>query len=430
MFTVVYGITASTKMFIDSEFNSGKNIFACTAGGEFFEGIPALSINEIKDFGIEKIDRVVICSEFVSDILQSLSEIGISSDICYFFNHMREQLILCKDLKEDLIDPNNVLHAFYDLRVNLPCFDAITFIVLSEQARINREKKYIQFYIVHDREKTKAPTHVFHNKNDSYWRLDKIVKPLFSCLNSYLSTVDIVFREDISNYVDDSCETYPTNYLANHKIRACSFDLLKSLALKNVKLSCISPPHQASDMINLYMDETVKNKKLIAITLREYWANAKERNSDLQSWAKFIHWLDKEKYYPLIIRDTYFSSLTLPEYFGDTPTLQMASIDLHLRYALYQKAYINLGIESGPLFGISFIKDAKFIIFRPTDDRIPNLSTHTHERHGFTVGENHVFNDNQFQINAWCYDTYDNIVNEFLKLEAKIELSTKGIAKI
>jgi hypothetical protein len=84
MTTIVYGITASTEMFIRSEYNTDNNIFACTNGGESYKGTPAKSLEELSKLEKKQTLQVVICSEFVFDILQSLNKIGITTNQCSF----------------------------------------------------------------------------------------------------------------------------------------------------------------------------------------------------------------------------------------------------------------------------------------------------------------------------------------------------------
>ena len=107
MSTVVYGITASTDMFVRSEFNNDDNIYACTSGGEEFMGETAISLQALSELENKQDLRVVICSEFVLDILNSLQNIGISIEQSFFFNHTSGQLVPCAELLADKADGSN-----------------------------------------------------------------------------------------------------------------------------------------------------------------------------------------------------------------------------------------------------------------------------------------------------------------------------------
>lgn len=421
MSTIVYGITASTEMFLKSEFNNNDNIFACTSGGELFQGKPALSIQDLASLEKKQTVRVVICSEFVFDILNSLVQIDILTEQCFFFNHMSGELVPCLELLSDRADTKSTLFAFYDLSYNLPCFDVTTFVVLAEIERQKKNKKHIQFVIVPSRSESKQELNVYHETSDVNWRLEKLVKPLFSCLPACIGIDQPFSKNFIQNYKNLNITTYPDNYFNNPRQLAGDFSILKSYASNNVKLSNLTPPNQACEIVESYINNHIGSKKLITITLREYWSNAEQRNSNFTAWLDFALSLDPNEYCPLIIRDTYKVSEPLPSKYSSLTTYPPAAIDLSIRLALYQRAYINMGVDNGPLYPISYLSGARSIIFRWCTNDIPNLSDRTNELHFFEVGKNHFFNDNKFQINAWMKDSLENIQQQFSALDFMIK---------
>lgn len=421
MNTIVYGITASTEMFLRSEFNNNDNIFACTSGGEQFQDEPALSIHDLANLENKQTVRVVICSEFVFDILNSLKKIDILPEQCFFFNHMSGELVPCLTLLSDRAGTESTLFAFYDLSYNLPCFDVTTFVVLAEMERQKQNKKHIQFVIVPSRSEGEQGLNVYHETSDVNWRIEKLVKALFSCLPACIG-IDQPFSKDfIQNYKNLNVTTYPDNYFNNPRQLAGDFSVLKSYASNNVKLSNLAPPKQACEIVDSYISNQIGNKKLITITLREYWSNAEQRNSNFTAWLDFALSLDQDEYFPLIIRDTYKVGEPLPKKYSSLPTYPTAAIDLTIRLALYQRAYVNMGVDNGPLYPISYLSGARSIIFRWCTNDIPNLSDRTNELHFFEVGKNHFFNDNKFQINAWMEDSLENIQQQFSALDFMIK---------
>ncbi|ASD67483.1 hypothetical protein [Pseudoalteromonas piscicida] len=421
MSTVVYGITASTDMFVRSEFNNDDNIYACTSGGEEFMGETAISLQALSEFENKQDLRVVICSEFILDILNSLQNIGISIEQSFFFNHTSGQLVPCAELLADKADVNSTLFAFYDLSYNLPCFDVTTFVVLAEIERQKQNKKFIQFVILPSRCENTTEVNVFHDKQDANWRVEKLVKPMFSCLPACIGIDQPFSKSCVDFYKKLNVCTYPDNYFNNPRQLAGDFTILKSYVNDKIKLSNLIPPKQASAIVTDYIRHQVGDKKLITITLREYWSNAEHRNSNVNAWLDFALSLDRNEYYPLIVRDTYKVSEPLPDKYSDLPTYPEASVDLSIRLALYHKAYINMGVDNGPLYPISYLAGARSIIFRFQTNDIPNLSDRSNEKHFFEVGKNHFFNDNPFQINAWMNDSLENIQAQFFSLDSKIK---------
>jgi hypothetical protein len=102
----------------------------------------------------------------------------------------------------------------------------------------------------------------------------------------------------------------------------------------------------------------------------------------------------------------------------------LASLDFTLRLALYEKAYINMGVSCGPNYGISFIKGARSIIFQMTDDDNPANSTLTAQRSGLSIGEDFFFNDNKLQKTIWKKDDCEHLYNAFEQLLALINNKT------
>lgn len=419
MTTIVYGITASTEMFINSKYNTGNNIFACTNGGESFKGTPAKSLKEISKLEKKHTLQVVICSEFVFDILQSLNKIGITTSQCSFFNHMSGKLTPCIQMQFN-IDIESTLYAFYDLSYNLPCFDVTTFVVLAEIERKKQNKKNIQFVIVPSNIEDKPGLNIYHDNADTKWRIEKLIKPMFNCLASCIGIDQPISQSSLVYYKSLNPSIYPNNYFKNPRQAAGDFKLLKSYADQSIKLSNLAPPQQAYTIVNDFIRHNVGKKKLITITMREYWANSEHRNSNTTAWLDFALSLDMNEYFPLIIRDTYKVSEPLEEKYQSLTMYPIAAVDLSIRLALYHQAYINMGVDNGPLYPISYLEGARSIIFRWCSNEIPNLSDRTNSMHFFKVGENHFFNDNEFQINAWMDDSFENIQTQFSHLENKI----------
>ncbi len=426
--TVVYGTTSIADAFINSRYNRENNVFACTQGGEFFHGIAAISLNELMDIEISTIERVVICSVFVSDILKSLIEINIPIELIHYYNHAEQKLITCSELIIPRVQKNSVLHAVYDLSCNLPCFDVCNFVVLAEMERIKQKKQFIHFIILPDRSSGYDHFGIrkFHSEEDYQWRVDKIVKSMMACLPSTLSISELPYREAIANLLDPQCCCFPEQ--AKNLTDAHPFNtrLLRSFYDKqaNTSLSVLKAPQNAQHLVNQYLDKELNGRKLITITLREYQHQTK-RNSRINDWGKFLATLDLGKYYPLIVRDFYTSTETTPTELSAYDQFLPASIDFTVRLALYEKAYINMGVSTGPTYTISFLKSARSIVFQMLDEDNPATSSETTKRSGIEIGKNFFFNDNPNQLTIWADDTYENLVHAFSSLTQRIE-NTKG----
>lgn len=420
MVTVVYGLNSPAHAFIKSAYNTGQNIFACTAGNEEFAGQRAISLAELAQMDIIGIERIVICSMFFSEICQSLASYQIPLQKVYFFDHTRTALIPYDQVVERQILPSDILYAVYDLSVHLACYDVFNFVVLADVERRKQNKKFIHFLLVHDRSDDQPMSALlFHEQHDHAWRIDKILKAVFACVPSKLAIAEFAFKEELTAFLAQKDAVFPAAYKTQQR-----GPVLNTLALKQAvqshRLSVLSAPANAKNMVSQFLATLPANTKPVVITLREYGSQPK-RNSDIDQWAKFLHQLDLTVYCPVIIRDTYHNA-ELPD-----PRLRpfvhfpQAALDFTVRLALYEQAYINMGVSCGPNYGISFIKGARSIIFQMTDEDNPANSSLTAQRSGLAIGQDFFFNDSQLQKTIWQKDDCEHMQTAFAQLVALIE---------
>ncbi|MGY9006700.1 MAG: glycosyltransferase family protein, partial [Alphaproteobacteria bacterium] len=114
-----------------------------------------------------------------------------------------------------------------------------------------------------------------------------------------------------------------------------------------------------------------KGREVVTVTLRQYKVNP-ERNNNLDAWAKFSKGLDVKKYCVVIIPDTdsvkEFRESPLRHY----PMFEPACFDIDLRFALYERAYMNMFVNNGPCVAASLSKSIDYIMFKLV---VPNTPT-------------------------------------------------------
>ncbi|KJY92897.1 hypothetical protein CWB89_15380 [Pseudoalteromonas piscicida] len=419
--TVVYGITSSTNKFIESDYNEDDNLFVTTHGQEPFRGTHSISLCELAERNDIVIRRIIICSEAVTAILSSLRDFNIPLENCFFYNHSKNQLTSYKELIIPAVEEEKILYAVYDLSSHLPCFDITTFSILAEHERRKLKLNNICFIILPNisTQKDYEGVRQFHTEEDYNWRVDHIVKSVMRCIPSCISIVELPFREKLPSFINESKYIYPAEAIHGSVKTKTPTTSLKSALASCGNLAFMKPPKNAITLVKNYIDNYIKGKKLITVTLREYQEQV-VRNNDIQSWSRFLNEIDTEVYYPIIVRDSYYSASPMPkglEAFNDFP---QASADFLVRLALYQEAYLNMGVSTGPTFTISFIKNARSLIFHPIDEDNPASSSEAARKAGLTIGEDYFFNDNEFQKTIWQRDSYENIRHNFYKLIEKI----------
>ncbi|MFK3863437.1 hypothetical protein [Pseudoalteromonas rhizosphaerae] len=425
MYTIIYGISSPTELFLKSSINTGNNLFACTDGGESYKGTQALSLEDLALVPHDQIDRIIICSMFVSEICNGLREKGLPLERTYFFDHTKKKLIHYNALLAKQVSSEDILYAVYDLSVHLACFDVINFVVLAEIARIEQHKTHIQFILVHDRSTAgeNFNTLRFHDADDYAWRIEKIVKTVFTCVPSYISITEFPFKEDAFIFLATKENVFPESYYTNKKSPAINTLLLRSVPLK-YDMSVLSAPLVGKNLAASFLNSLPDNKKIIVITLREYEAQPK-RNSDIAQWSAFLDSLDLTIYCPVIIRDTYQSTEKPDDRLKKYIHCPQASMDFCVRLALYELAYINMGVSSGPNYSISFVKGARSIIFQMIDENNPASSSWTAKRSGLEIGKDFFFNDSKLQMTIWEKDDLNHLQHAFDILVARINTLTK-----
>lgn len=417
-YTVVYGITSATTSYISNTNVNENIIFASTKGTEPF-GEKVYSLQELSSLARDEIEKIVICSQHVNEIVNSLLVHDFNLGIIYFFNHHSNLLESCYQKRHPTVRMENTLYAIYDLTINLPSYDIFTFIILAELRRKELGLQHVHFIVLpaNSNDSDVFSMNVLYEDNDFNWRIKNLIVPAFSCLPSCSGYSKLAFKEELTNLIDPKVTTYPEDFLARESIPAPTIPDFKPYIEKQQSLCVIKAPSIASEAIDQYLESVnPKRKKLVLIILRELDMQH-ERNNELNSWAKFTKQLDRSEYCVVIVRDAYkaFSSINV-DAFGLCEVFPLSACDVTFRLALYEKAYISLGVSSGALYPLYFIPQAKAIKFQFVSDSNPSNSLRNIEKLGATIDKDAFFRANQYQKLIWKPDTFENIQMAFNNL--------------
>lgn len=143
----------------------------------------------------------------------------------------------------------------------------------------------------------------------------------------------------------------------------------------------------------------------VTITLREaeHWPH---RNSNVEEWVRFAHWLEARGEQVVFVRDTAKAVLPLL----GCATCPRASIDLDLRMALYEAAKCNYFVSNGPwnlaMFGsrpwVSFNQ------FTADDNYYPNTPEWWRIHQGIEAGAQYPWSTPEQRI-VWTADTFEEM---------------------
>src|SRR5579871_816161 len=96
-----------------------------------------------------------------------------------------------------------------------------------------------------------------------------------------------------------------------------------------------------------------------------------------------------------------------------------ASWNLGLRAAIYQTAWLNLGIDGGPMGLCWLIEQARYLMFKKILPDVPQATIEAITARGYRVGEQPPF-VGRFQKWVWEPDDLDVIRREFDAMAAQL----------
>ena len=419
MKTIVYGVTANTRAFLHSTKDDSDIIIASTSGLESFDDHNVLSLKELKQV-VEALDlyRVVICSQFISEITNSLLSIGVALETIYFFDHAKRNLRRISELSTAAVDSNSILYAVYDLRYNLPTYDFVNFCVRADAERQLKGLKSLHLIVVPNNSSNQSNLlfNPFHTEEDIKWRQQKIFLGILSCIQSVSGYQFLSYAEQL----EDIYATFSTKHFfpnqSNEVVNIRDFLQLKEKA----DLSIIKAPFRASKLVSKYLEIIAKKKKVISVTLRDYGFHD-DRNTDKSEWSKFLANLDLDKYHPVIIQDTYNCTSPLPVALRSYDEFSLAAVDFTIRTALYEQSFINMSVSNGATFSVNYMKNCNSITFMKVDKNNPAITPETFEKAGVSPNKHIPFRDNNNQWLFWGEANADNIEKAFIALAGEID---------
>jgi hypothetical protein len=421
--TVIYGITDTTQTVKSLLASKSKLIFASTNGDEVYQH-EVVSLEDLSKMDRSLIDRIIICSQHVNEITNGLLRHNFELDNIYFFNHHDNSITNCSALKLETIKSATTLYAIYDMDINIPSYDVFTFIVLAEQKRIDLDLAHIHFVVVPANSSCENDfsMNVLYDSDDFGWRMKNLVIPAFSCLPSCKGYSKLAFRQEITQLLQSKINLFPASYSLTKPKPVNNIPDYRDYVNAGRNLAVLKAPAVAAKLVTQFLKMVnSQNKKLVVIVLRELQGQ-KVRNNNIDEWARFSRSLDREHYSVLVLRDSYnmFSPLDETK-FGQCSTFPLASNDVTIRVALYEKSYIVMGVSSGALYPAYFIKGAKAIKFQFLTEHNPTTTLNNTLKIGLEPNKDPFFVTNKYQKLIWKSDSSDNIKKAFNELVTDIE---------
>jgi hypothetical protein len=170
------------------------------------------------------------------------------------------------------------------------------------------------------------------------------------------------------------------------------------------------------------------DRPVVTITLRNY-GYVPERNSNFAAWREFARRTDPRRLSVVFVPDTAQCLGGGVISLQDFPVFVEAAMVLGLRMALYQRAYLNLGVNNGPM-GLCWLNDrTRYITFKMLSEAAPHTTPEYMEFLGFRIGESLPF-ATPWQQWVWEDDNLDVIQRAFEKMLAQLPTRSNDHPKL
>ena len=313
----------------------------------------------------------------------------------------------------------NVLSAYYDLKVSPTTYDVTTFLALAEMWRLHHNLDAIDLYIVaNDLAEGYRENEIDTPKAKKDWMLQNVLLQTHTLVKSCRRTIFVPDRNELTLSPNSTSQVFPEHYNVQAPKAFYLTTEIIHFGLRGFPYPKFDVTLEAAAHIDTWLKHRANGRRLVTITLRQS-SRQPERNSNIDSWVKFAHSLDRNLYAPVFVPDTEALFQPLDTRIEPFEIYPFAALSVELRMALYNAAYMNLLINNGPNNLLIFNPNARYIQFRPCRQGI-NTEAETLAQHGYTKDYNPVLR-NSFQKVVLDIDELENIERNFHQIVARID---------
>jgi hypothetical protein len=318
---------------------------------------------------------------------------------------------------------NENFFIFLDLASFRATWDIIAFLILARIKATNKETHIIIIPDINEiTEINPAKEKGALEKNAKKIRVDNIIKPTLELIEGFNPKITFLNnRNELDNYINVDPEYKFPNYAHPGEIIKWypPQKEINKLFLNEKKFYSVKADIHYKELLNEYIKINNIKKKIITITLRQSSFN-KSKNSSMDDWIKLYYYLESANYFPIILDD--FENLCINKKNHKLNSLnkyEYANIDLRMRLALYEKSYLNISVNNGPVSLLVYSRRCNYIIFKHfVDDPESSSSLENNiKTNGLQFGEQYPFATKKQKI-IWSQN--DNF--EYLKEEVNKHL--------
>ncbi len=311
------------------------------------------------------------------------------------------------------------LLAFYDLEVSPISFDFAVFVILAELHRQRSSASQLRIVIVPGRQDGFRVDDTAYDTDNKRWRLQNILLPLTALLDKEIAVDVCIDRESAAALENEhQGEVFPKNYSVADPIAEFFLSSVVAASARGESIPSFRAGSQSISYMTQWLSDHVGDRKPVVITLRESDYN-ENQNSNTSVWLNFAKELDPSTYCPVVVRDTAKCFSRQSEEFDGLLTCPLASINLQLRMALYELAWLNMLVPNGPGELCRLSDTARYLYFKVVSGTADTTSSLFIASQGIEFG-GQLPNATALQRLVWEPDDPEIIAKEFSAIEQDI----------
>jgi hypothetical protein len=320
----------------------------------------------------------------------------------------------------------NILFAFYDLAVAPVTFDFLWFLAGAELARRRAGLAGVHVAIVpgtHGGLRRESPE--YEARVDAAARrarIQTILLPACALWPSLSGVTLAASRDQAERLAAEAGDAvFPRRYEPAFPSYPGPQEPLRAAREEEASIGVLRATDQDLHAVARLLTSRGCTGRIVTITLRSYDFTP-ERNSNIAAWAAFARSLDPARFSVVFVPDRERCLEPAPEALRGFPVFPEAALVLGLRMALYERAYLNLGVNNGPM-GLCWLNErTRYITFKILSDAAPNTSADYMKFLGFEIGRSLPF-ARAWQQWVWAEDELPIIEQAFAEMVALLDSS-------
>ncbi len=318
------------------------------------------------------------------------------------------------------------LVAFYDCEILPITYDFCWFVVAAELERRRRGFDSVRFLVVAGRSWSSGPESAEYlsviDAQERHQRIFNILLPIVGLLPAQ-GGVALLTSRKLASRLADSCygQSFPRHYFPEFPGPDEPFaGMVCDAARRGVQIPSLQASGAALQSLIEWKQRVCEGRPVVTITLR-HSPYLPLRNSNLDAWAEVARALRERGYCPAIVPDTAQTLKGPLQEFDGIVVMPEAAWNVPLRAALYEQAFVNLGVNCGPM-GLCWLNArCRHLTFKFNVEGVPAASMEFQRSIGIAPHDPFPFSG-PFQRAFSAADDADVILREFDRLCSDMEM--------